>query len=84
MQQQGARSRHQQSNKRMSWKVADLQKECTCDRIFWTSMDALQDAPGCLGIGQHTKECRARIEQEIVDKGDAIKIEAAEEIVTTK
>ena len=37
--------------------------------------------PGCLGIGQHTEECRARIEQEMVGKGDAIKIEAAEEIV---
>ena len=37
--------------------------------------------PGCLGIGQHTEECRARIEQEMVDKGDAIKIEAAEETV---
>ena len=30
--------------------------------------------PGCLGIGQHTEECRARIEQEMVDKGDAIKL----------
>ena len=37
--------------------------------------------PGCLGIGQHTEECRARIEQEMVDKGDASKIEAGEEIV---
>ena len=37
--------------------------------------------PGCLGIGQHTEECRARIEQEMVDKGDAIKIETGEEIV---
>ena len=26
--------------------------------------------PGCVGIGQHTEECRARIEQEMVDKGD--------------
>ena len=40
--------------------------------------------PGCLGIGQHTEECRARIEQEMVDKGDAIKLETSgnqEEIV---
>ena len=37
--------------------------------------------PGCLGIGQHTEECRARIEQEMVDKGDAIKIETGGEIV---
>ena len=37
--------------------------------------------PGCLGIGQHTEECRAKIEQEMVDKGDAIKIETGGEIV---
>ena len=37
--------------------------------------------PGCLGIGQHTEECRARIVPVMVDKGDAIKIEAAEVIV---
>ena len=37
--------------------------------------------PGCLGIRQHTEEYRARIEQEMVDKGDAIKIEAPEEIL---
>ena len=35
--------------------------------------------PGCLGIGQHTEECRARIEQEMVDKCDAIKIETGGE-----
>ena len=37
-----------------------------------------------LEIGQHTEECRARIEQEMVDKGDAIKLETSgnqEEIV---
>ena len=40
--------------------------------------------PGCVGNGQHTEECRARIEQEMVDKGDAIKLETSgnqEEIV---
>ena len=40
--------------------------------------------PGCGGHGQHTEECRARIEQEMVDKGDAIKLETSgnqEEIV---
>ena len=31
--------------------------------------------PGCVGNGQHIKEYRARIEQEMVDKGDAIKLE---------
>ena len=68
MQQQGARSRHQQSNKRMSWTVADEQKEYC--------------APVCLGRSvQHTEACRARIEQEMVDKGDAIKFETGGEIV---
>ena len=39
---------------------------------------------GCVGNGQHTEECRARIEQEMVDKGDPIKLETCgnqEEIV---
>ena len=39
---------------------------------------------GCVGNGQHTEECRARVEQEMVDKGDAIKLETSgnqEEIV---
>ena len=31
--------------------------------------------PGCIGIGPHTKDCRARIEQEMLAKGDAIKLE---------
>ena len=35
-------------------------------------MDALQDAQVVLEIGQHTEECRTRVEQEMVDKGDAI------------
>ena len=33
--------------------------------------------PGCVGNWQHTEECRARIEQEMVDKGDAIKLETS-------
>ena len=40
--------------------------------------------PGGVGSGQHTEECRARIEQETVDKGDAIKLATSgnqEEIV---
>ena len=40
--------------------------------------------PSSVGIGQYTEECRARIEQEMVDKGDAIKLETSgnqEEIV---
>ena len=33
--------------------------------------------PGCVGLGQSTDECRARIEQEMVDKGDAIELETS-------
>ena len=33
--------------------------------------------PGSVGIGQHTEECRARIEQEMVDKGDASRLETS-------
>ena len=44
MRHQGAHSRNQQSNKRMSRKAADVRKECICDGIFWTSTDVLQDA----------------------------------------
>ena len=46
--QQRARSRNQQFNKRMSGKAADVRKECTCDRTFWTSTDVLQDAQAVL------------------------------------
>ena len=44
----------------------------------------LQDAPGWVGIGQHTDDCRARIEQEMLDRGDALTPETCgnqEEIV---
>ena len=37
--------------------------------------------PGWLGIGQHTEECRPRIEQEMLDKGEAVRIVASEDIV---
>ena len=55
--------------------TADVRKGCTCDRTFWTSTDVLQDAQVVLGL-DNTEECRARSEQEMVDKGDAIKIES--------
>ena len=72
MQQQGARSRHQQSNKRMSWTVADVQKRVFLRQNILDKYGRTAGCPGYLGIGQHTEECRARIEQEMVDKGDAI------------
>ena len=58
-------------------------KGCPCDRTFWMC-EHTAGCPGCAGIGQHTEECRARIGQEMVDKGDAIKLENSgnqEEIV---
>ena len=84
MRQQGARSRHQQSNKRMSWKTADVRKECTCDRTFWTSTDVLQDAQVVLESGSTQRSAERRIEQDMVNKDDAIKLETCgnqEEIV---
>ena len=37
--------------------------------------------PGSFGIGKHMEECRSRIEQEMVDQGDAIENEIGGEIV---
>ena len=34
--------------------------------------------PGCVGIGPHMENCRARVEQEMLDKGDAIKLKTCE------
>ena len=34
--------------------------------------------PGCVGLGQHTEECRARIEHEMLVQGDAIKLRQVE------
>ena len=51
---------------------------------IWAKYGRTAGCPGCAGIGQHTEECRARNEQEMVDKGDAIKFETSgnqEEIV---
>ena len=33
--------------------------------------------PGCVGNGQHTEECRARIGEKMVNKGDAIELETS-------
>ena len=66
---QGARSRHQQKDELESGRRA---------KIVYLRQNILDKygraagCPGCVGIGQHTEECRARIEQEMVDKGDAI------------
>ena len=37
------------------------------------------ECPGCIGIGPHTEDCRARIEQEMLAKGGAIKLETRQE-----
>ena len=74
MRQQGARSRHQQSNKRMSWKAVDVRN---LRQNILDKYGRPPGCPGCVGIGQHTEECRARIEQEMVDRGDAIELETS-------
>ena len=74
MRQQGARSRDQQCSQRILWQMANVRKGCTCDRTFWISTDELQDAQVVVEL-DNTQECRARIEQEMLDKGDAIKLE---------
>ena len=46
-------------------------------RPFFDKYGRTAGCPGSVGNGQHTEECRARIEQEMVDKGDAIKFETS-------
>ena len=65
MRQQGARSRNQQSNKRMSWKAADARQNI---------LDKYGRTAGCqVVLEMGSTQCRARIEQ--ADAGDAIKFE---------
>ena len=76
MRQQGARSRNQQSGRRA--------KRVYLRQNILDKYVCPAGCPGCVGNGQHTEECRARIEQEMVDKGDAIERETSgnqEEIV---
>ena len=81
MQQQGSRSRHQQSNKRMSWTVADVQKECICDRTFWTSTDALQGAQVVLELGSTQRNAEQELNKKWRTRVMQIKIETGGEIV---
>ena len=63
---------------RTSWRVVNVRQNML-DKYGRTA-----GCPGCAGIGQHTEEYRARIEQAMVDTGDAIKLETSgnqEEIV---
>ena len=52
------------------------EKSVLATEHFGTSTDVLQDAQVVLEMGS-TEECGARIEQEIVNKGDAIKLETS-------
>ena len=68
----------------MSWTVADVRKECTYDRVFWTSTDVLQDAQVVLEMGSTQRSAELELNKKMVDKGDAIKLETSgnqEEIV---
>ena len=49
----------------MSWKAADVRKECTCDRTFWTSTDVLQEAQVVMGMGSTQRSA----EQELNKNG---------------
>ena len=64
MRQEGAHSRNQQSNERMSWKAADVRK-----RVYLR-----QNILDKYGL---TAGCRARIEQQMVAKGDASNLETS-------
>ena len=64
----------------MSWTVADVEKVYLRQNIL-DKYGRTAGCPGCLGIWQHTEECRARIEQEMVDKVMQFKIETGGEIV---
>ena len=80
MQQQGARSRHQQIQQKDELESGRRAKRVYLRQNILDKHGRTAGCPGCLGIGQHTEECPARIEQEMVDKGDAIKIGTGEEI----
>ena len=65
-----------QSSKKMSSEAADMRRVYLRQNIV-DKYGRTAGCPGCVGIGQHTGECRARIEQEMVDKSDAIKLETS-------
>ena len=65
------------TNKMMSWQAATVRKCCICDGTYLDKYGRTPGCPGCVGIGQHTEVCRARFEQEMVDEGDAIKLETS-------
>ena len=75
MRKERTRIRDQQSNIGMSWQVAE--------KMLYLRQNILDEygrtvkCPGRVGVGQHTEDCRTRVEQEMVDKGDAIKLEAS-------
>ena len=81
MRQEGARIRNQQSNQKIKLASGKRAKKLYLRQNILDKYGRSVGCPGCVGIGQHTAECRARIEQEMVDKGDAVKIGASEEIV---
>ena len=73
MRQQGARSRHQQSNKRMSWDSGRRAKKSVfATEHFWTSTDALHGAQVVLELGSTQRNAEQELNKKMVDKGDAI------------
>ena len=81
MRQRGARCRDQQTDELASGKRA---KRLYLLQNILDKYELTAGCPGCAGIGQLAEECRARIEQEMVNKGVAMKIKTSgnhEEIV---
>ena len=74
---QSVRSRHQQSNKKGELESGRRAKRVYLRQNILNKYGRTAGCPGFVGIGQHTEECRARFEQEMVDKGDAIKLETS-------
>ena len=63
-----ARRRDQRSNKRVSWQAADVRKECSCDRTFWTSTDVLQDAQVVLESGSTHRSAEQELNKKLWTK----------------
>ena len=48
----------------MSWTVSDVHKKCICDRTFWTSTDALQDAQVVLESGRTQRNAEQELNKQ--------------------
>ena len=77
MRQQGARNRKPTIQQKDELESDRRAKRVYLRQNILDKYGRTEGCPGCVGIGQHTEECRARIEHEMVEKGDAIKLETS-------